>query len=519
MATKTNSEQKEETKLIKCENCRQDILSDKMFLHEGFCHRNNVFCEHCEKVFLKTDYEYHIKELPKNLTTKKSESNLDSKKSTSNEEEKPIIEHTITTIVPKPTLEFVQMPLVEEISINPPIIITENGQIVSNNNKNDYLLPFLGINTTQISNKNNNIIEQDIFDPQREDIYSYKILKNNFLKTADDQTGNNKKYNFNTYNKKEPLKFQSGNNNDIIKNDLLNNNSNKIIINNNIITFNNNKKLTKKNSYNTPTKAIISEKKSSSPQDKPMKKGLNKESLSKRIINKPEDIKKNYHFPNNPNKKMPTDSKSKSKLSKLLTEPNRNIKNKYKDEYRTQCITDKKTKIIKKCGYCNMIINDPSEHFKKCKSKRTSDNNNKIKNKTEKKEITDSLLLKNIDEFGIEENNKKILQREFIPSLHVFSINSRDISPMRSTNNDRKFLVKTQDRNYRKDIIFAKKDENSRSVERIKKNIFYDYRNSPENLRYRRENKIDYVTEYINNNENDIIINKKNEDRKVFLRI
>ena len=182
MATKTNSEQKEETKLIKCENCRQDILSDKMFLHEGFCHRNNVFCEHCEKVFLKTDYEYHIKELPKNLTTKKSESNLDSKKSTSNEEEKPIIEHTITTIVPKPTLEFVQMPLVEEISINPPIIITENGQIVSNNNKNDYLLPFLGINTTQISNKNNNIIEQDIFDPQREDIYSYKIVKNNFLK-------------------------------------------------------------------------------------------------------------------------------------------------------------------------------------------------------------------------------------------------------------------------------------------------------------------------------------------------
>ena len=249
MSTKTSSEQKEEIKLIKCENCRQDILSDKMFLHEGFCHRNNVFCEHCEKVFLKTDYEYHIKELPKNLTTKKSESNLDSKKSTSNEEEKPIIEHTITTIVPKPTLEFVQMPLVEEISINAPIIITETGQIVSNKNKNDYLFPFLGINTIQNNNINNNIIEQNTFDPERENIYSYKLLKNNFLQTTDAQIGDNTKYKFNTYNKKEQLKFSPRNNNDIIKNDLLNNNSNKIIINNNIITFNNNKKITKKNNY------------------------------------------------------------------------------------------------------------------------------------------------------------------------------------------------------------------------------------------------------------------------------
>ena len=513
MSTKTCSEQKQENKLIKCENCRQDILSDKMFLHEGFCHRNNVFCEHCEKVFLKTDYEHHIKELPKNLTTKKSESNLDSKKSTSNEEEKPIIEHTLITIAPKPTLEFVQMPLVEEISINAPIIITETGQIVSNKNKNDYLLPFLGINTTQISNMNNNIIKQDIFAPQMESINSYKLLKNNF---SDAQTRNNIKYNYNANNKKEPLKFSSGNNNDIIKNDLLNNNSNKIIINNNIITFNNNKMLTKKNNNYTPTKALSSEKKSISPQDKP------KKLQSKKPLNKTKVIKKNYHFPKNPNEKTPTDSKSKSKLYKLLTEPNRNIKKKFKDEYGTQCITDEKTKIIKKCGYCNMIINDPSEHFKKCKSKRISDNNNKIKNKTEEKEIRDSLLLKNIDEFGIEEKNKKILHREFIPSLNAFSINSRDISPMHFTNHEidnRQLLVKTQDRNYRKNIIFVKNDENSRSVERIKKNIFYYYRNSPENLRYRRENKKDYFTEYINNNENDIITNKKNGDRKVFLRI
>ena len=46
---------------IKCKNCRQFICADKMFLHEGFCNRNNVFCEHCERVFLKKDYNYHLK--------------------------------------------------------------------------------------------------------------------------------------------------------------------------------------------------------------------------------------------------------------------------------------------------------------------------------------------------------------------------------------------------------------------------------------------------------------------------
>ena len=50
-------EDKEEPDTIRCDNCRQDIERKKMFLHEGFCHRNNVFCEHCEQVFLKEDYE------------------------------------------------------------------------------------------------------------------------------------------------------------------------------------------------------------------------------------------------------------------------------------------------------------------------------------------------------------------------------------------------------------------------------------------------------------------------------
>ena len=53
MSSKSDKETKENknNKLVYCKNCHQDIESNKMFLHEGFCFRKNVFCEHCEKVF------------------------------------------------------------------------------------------------------------------------------------------------------------------------------------------------------------------------------------------------------------------------------------------------------------------------------------------------------------------------------------------------------------------------------------------------------------------------------------
>ena len=150
-------EDKEEPDTIRCDNCRQDIERKKMFLHEGFCHRNNVFCEHCEQVFLKEDYEQHIIDLPKNLTSKKDESSTNSKKSTSNEEEAsiPVISQSITTINPNTSLEFVHLPLVEEYTINTPIVISECGEIVSNKNKNEFLLPFLGINPIHSYNYEN----------------------------------------------------------------------------------------------------------------------------------------------------------------------------------------------------------------------------------------------------------------------------------------------------------------------------------------------------------------------------
>jgi len=51
----------EEEKYIKCKNCHQNISESKIFLHEGFCLRNNKLCPECDKVFLIKEYEEHIK--------------------------------------------------------------------------------------------------------------------------------------------------------------------------------------------------------------------------------------------------------------------------------------------------------------------------------------------------------------------------------------------------------------------------------------------------------------------------
>ena len=146
MTSKNISEKNIKSKYTRCDTCRQDILSEKMFLHEGFCKRNNIFCEHCEKVFLKTDYDEHLKDLRNSITN--------SAKSTEIDENEaipviPVINQTITTVVnPNTYYEFIEMPMTEEYKVNKPIVISESGNILSSQNTNDYLLPFLGIQTS-----------------------------------------------------------------------------------------------------------------------------------------------------------------------------------------------------------------------------------------------------------------------------------------------------------------------------------------------------------------------------------
>ena len=172
MASKVTKNSNNESKLIKCKNCRQDISKDKMFLHEGFCQRNNVFCEHCEKVFLKKDYEEHVKLIPKFLTKKENSSSPKSQKSKETqpdtlkpnsftEETESVNNNIIPPSFPKPSLEIVQMPVTELYKINEPIFVSETGQVLSNQNKNKYILPLLGINFRS-SKVNEKIIDEII---------------------------------------------------------------------------------------------------------------------------------------------------------------------------------------------------------------------------------------------------------------------------------------------------------------------------------------------------------------------
>ena len=185
MTSKNFSEKNTKSKYARCETCHQDILSEKMFLHEGFCKRNNVFCEHCEKVFLKTDYDEHLKDLRNSITNSAKSTDIGD-----NEEIPvvPIINQTITTVVnPNTYYEFIEMPLTEEYKVNKPIVISESGNILSSQNTNEYLLPYLGISTrsndysnykydvnSSINTRKNNIIYRNVINNQVNHMNNYK---------------------------------------------------------------------------------------------------------------------------------------------------------------------------------------------------------------------------------------------------------------------------------------------------------------------------------------------------------
>ena len=50
------------------------------------------------------------------------------------------------SLAPKPSLKVVQIPITELYKINAPIFVSETGQIISDKNKNENILPLLGLN-------------------------------------------------------------------------------------------------------------------------------------------------------------------------------------------------------------------------------------------------------------------------------------------------------------------------------------------------------------------------------------
>ncbi len=82
----------EEEKYIKCKNCHQNILESKIFLHKGFCLRNNKLCPECNKVFLFQEYDEHLKtHNAKNISNQKKSPISEHRKNCHHDEPKNLI--------------------------------------------------------------------------------------------------------------------------------------------------------------------------------------------------------------------------------------------------------------------------------------------------------------------------------------------------------------------------------------------------------------------------------------------
>ena len=197
MSSSPISNSKTQSKIIQCQNCRQDILASKMFLHEGFCQRNNIFCEHCNKVFLKKDYKDHFND----KSNKKRKKSHKKEKKEKEIQKVNIIRSPIIT-KRKTSFEYIEMPMTEEYKINKPIIISENGQIISNANKNEFLLPIFGIKHIKNTTNNKDILQNNKMIINQKNVYKDNNIIN--ISSYDIDLGKNMKnsasmINLNTY--------------------------------------------------------------------------------------------------------------------------------------------------------------------------------------------------------------------------------------------------------------------------------------------------------------------------------
>ena len=480
-----NSEKNDNKKKIHCKNCRQEILAEKMFLHEGFCFRNNIYCEHCDKVFLKQDFEMHL------INSKNDKKRMLRTPDRPKKKEKAAKIRTINIYTSpiitrkKTTFEYIEMPMVEEYKINKPIIISENGQILSNKNNNEALLPYLGINSAKSNNKDNLVEEiitnQDEFTESNPILFNDNDLNmNKYIETSLRNSASVRNFNTN-FN----INFEQNNNignntgminskinlveltenmdfleksnnlkrslssNAILKNNNINDknicfknninssnnliksesdmkmnnintkqNKNNIIINNNIITYNSNNNINKihnfyNNDQNKPknndkslmNNDIFQEIKATNfnPTRTSNKSDILKfkKNLEKNIKNN--SSKKNTKEPNDRDSNLNSSGK-KNKVSSYTLE--RSPQNSPK---RTS--NKKKINNSKICEFCNSIVDDIEMHYKIYHYKM-----NREILKPQKRDtvlLNEKLSSTDINETGIEENNRKILLREF----------------------------------------------------------------------------------------------------------
>ena len=381
-----------------------------MFLHEGFCERNNVFCEHCERVYLKEDYAKHKLEISKEREEKPKDSSVDPRKS--NKKDKSPCVNQINLRINKPILEYEQGDFEEEFHINNPIIIAPTGEIVSKKNENEFLLPYLG----------------------------YDCLNNNVYK-SNDNTLLNQEENINDNIDYEKLFF---NNEQLMKNDFNNNNNINTIINNNELNFQNNvfmepnndsvmKVVRKEKNVNNSKKIEMTDQNINmmnvGPTNAKVTKLKNDNSYEQNNI-KINDFQ-DFNLKNNKNNIITNANyvqdpiNNFNKISDIF-----NMQNDFNNKiFNTTIINNEKSSKYNINTYFNPIRKTQLKNFKQYKKKKTSDyiiNNNNNNNDSELniKEPCDNVFKKNLknQKINIEEkNNQNIIETKIIKNKNLSS--------------------------------------------------------------------------------------------------
>ena len=532
MASKVTKNLDIESKVIKCKNCRQDILKDKMFLHEGFCIRNNVFCEHCEKVFLKKDYAEHVKLATKFFSKNKNSSSPISQQSKETQsetfkagslsEENENNNNTMP-LIPKPSLEIVQMPITELYKINEPIFVNESGQILSNNknNKNNYLLPFLGINfrSSKINEKilddiidqgdifiENNTISQNCYDIEGLNnlLNRNNYNNNNYLTINPSQNPKEKEYSLGFSNLRENNSITSFNR-DRMMNGQISPLSKTIEINNfnSYKVLNEENKTLKRKPYPTNFNSIYIDKSIANNSQKILQRKYNFFTFQNTPQKVPENRKSIHHtLTKNNNEIIPLDKvkntpktkgqvldsmecdyyKSYNKEPKDSNSKRNNLKksmvfsrfsgakNKeqvYNSERRK--ITNKKDSNI--CQHCHNTLgkNKYENHIQNCKEKKKRMSILEIPKPRKKKNVKniDTYFLDQDEEIGIDEKKRETLTRQFNPTtlnvieLHCDKNNQTLISNPEKNEYNSKFMNYDKKISLKKNLFHIIKEEKS----------------------------------------------------------
>ena len=390
-----------------CENCHQEILSSKMFLHEGFCLRNNTYCSLCDKVILKTDYENHVKAFhyslqnPNNFSynqefLEKNENNLQQfPENIQNPQNKhPILINQINynSCV---NMDFRSVKKLEIIKYNKPIVITTNGNSPLKNPEEykEFFLKNYFMNNSLDKNEVNNIkTESNLINNLSDtNFYKQRTTETQYLNKAVKNfqyipnSPNDQYYtNLNNFPKNKILKLpknhylQSSFSVDNIKQ---NKNINEIKRSGNIFTLSDlnikNKNIQNNDkSYQSPKK--IDHQTIIQPYYAKNNKKINQNIFYTPITFNPKKQTTNetklYEFNNYIIRKIPNKFQKNQNKPIINFYKNNNISEKKNNNNKEPL--DRESRMTKykpkfeKCEYCGRVVEDLTAHFYRCQSRR-----------------------------------------------------------------------------------------------------------------------------------------------------